>query len=101
MKLWDLNALDDDAAGREFLRCCGSSRWARGMVAARPFAGVEAMETRADAIWWALEPNDWREAFAAHPKIGAVSPGAAGERDWAAQEQAGVQVAAHDTLRRL
>src|SRR3954469_6793513 len=101
MKLRDLNALDDEAAGREFLRCCGSSRWAHGMVAARPFAALEAIETRADTIWWALEPDDWREAFAAHPKIGGANPGAAGERDWAAQEQAGVAVAAHDTLRRL
>jgi OHCU decarboxylase len=101
MRLAELNALDDAAAVREFLRCCGSSRWAREMAAARPFAGLEAMETRADAIWWALEPDDWREAFAAHPKIGAANPGAAGERDWAAQEQSGVAVAAHGTLRRL
>jgi OHCU decarboxylase len=101
VRLADLNTLDDEAAIREFLRCCGSSRWARQMAAARPFAGVEAMETRADAIWWALEPDDWREAFAAHPKIGAASPAAAGQRDWAAQEQAAVAVAAHDTLRRV
>jgi OHCU decarboxylase len=101
MRLADLNALDPEAAAAEFLRCCGSSRWARQMAAARPFAGIEAMETRADAIWWALEPDDWREAFAAHPKIGAANPAATGQRDWAAQEQAAVAVAAHDTLRRL
>ena len=101
MRLRDFNALDDDAAAEALLRCCGSSRWARGMAAARPFAGVEALETRADAIWWTLEPDDWREAFAAHPKIGAANPGAAGPRDWAAPDQSGIAVAAHDTLRRL
>ena len=101
MTLPELNALDDNAAAEALRRCCGSSRWARAMAAARPFAGVEAMETCADALWWALEPDDWREAFAAHPKIGEATPGAAGARDWAAREQAAVAVAAHDTLRRL
>src|SRR4051795_2612414 len=98
MNLRDLNALDDEAAGREFLSCCGSSRWARGMVAARPFAALEAIETRADTIWWALEPDDWREAFAAHPKIGAANPGTAGGGGWGRAGKAGGGGAAPRTL---
>jgi OHCU decarboxylase len=101
MSMTDLNALDEPAAVAAFLRCCGSSRWAQRMAAARPFADVAAVETGADAIWLALEPHDWREAFAAHPKIGAANPGAAEASDWARQEQASVAVAGHDTLRRL
>jgi OHCU decarboxylase len=70
MRLEDLNALDEEAAARAFLRCCGSSRWARQMAAARPFAGAEALADAADAIWSPLDRADWLEAFAAHPRIG-------------------------------
>ena len=108
MRLQDLNALDDDAAARELLRCCGSSRWARAMAAARPFAGAEVMATASDTIWSSLDRADWLEAFAAHPKIGETSgsgasggSGGAGRSGWARQEQAGVAGAAEQTRRRL
>ena len=51
MRLEELNALDGESAARQFLRCCGSSRWARLMAAARPFASAEAMALVADAAW--------------------------------------------------
>ena len=108
MRIADLNALDDDAAVRELLHCCGSSRWARMMAAARPFARVAAIEQAADDAWQALEGADVQEAFAAHPKIGgAGEAGTAGEagRDgappWSAQEQSGVRAATDDVRERL
>jgi 2-oxo-4-hydroxy-4-carboxy-5-ureidoimidazoline decarboxylase len=104
MRLAALNALDDGAAVGAFLRCCGSSRWARQMSAARPFADAAAMAAAADRIASALEPADWREAFAAHPKIGAGRAGGAGggaEAGWSEQEQAGVTLATDETLTRL
>jgi OHCU decarboxylase len=97
MRLEDLNTLDADAAARELLRCCGSSRWAQRMADSRPFASIEAMAAAADAIWEALNPSDWLEAFAAHPKIGAGGAGGS----WPEQEQAGVADAADATLLRL
>jgi len=114
--LEDLNALDEESAVRQFLRCCGSSRWARLMAAARPFASAEAMALVADAAWPALDHEDWLEAFAAHPKIGVSgshrpggSRGPAGSdwshgkdaERWSDQEQAGVADAAEATRRRL
>ena len=107
MRLEDLNALDEDAAAREFLRCCGSSRWARKMAVQRPFASVDAMVHAADAIWSGLDRLDWLEAFAAHPKIGAGGPGGAREAGgadtahWSAEEQAGVSAVADATRLRL
>src|SRR5712672_1686537 len=94
MRLTDLNALDDDAAVRELLRCCGSSRWARTMAASRPFSSMAAIERAADEVWLALEAPDILEAFAAHPKIGAGEAGRAGgdgAPQWSAQEQSGVR----------
>jgi OHCU decarboxylase len=104
MRLEDLNALDEEAAEREFLRCCGSSRWARKMAVERPFASVDAMVRAADAIWPRLDRLDWLEAFGAHPKIGAGGAGGAGGPDtahWSAEEQAGVSAAADATRLRL
>ena len=110
MRLADLNALEGGAAADALLRCCGSSPWAQQMAAARPFAGAEAVARAADAIWAALDRADWLEAFAAHPKIGdtksqrAGGAGRAGRSsaaDWSQQEQAGVDDAAEESLRRL
>ena len=89
MRLDELNALDDAAAVRELRRCCGSTRWAQQMAAARPFADEAAMIGCADAIWWSLDAQDWLEAFSAHPKIG--GPTTTG---WSAQEQSGMDHAA-------
>lgn len=83
-----LNGLSPDAAARELMRCCGSERWAREMTERRPFASDAALSAAAESIWWNLAPDDWREAFAAHPRIG--------ERDggtWSAEEQAGMNEA--------
>ena len=105
MNLTELNALAPDAAAREFLRCCGSKRWAEAMTEARPFATVDAMTAAADAIWSSLDPSDWLEAFAAHPRIGAGGAGEAGEAGgdaaWSAAEQAGMSSATSDVRERL
>jgi OHCU decarboxylase len=103
----DINALDEDDSAGAFLRCCGSSRWAREMAAARPFASAAALARRADDSWWALDRTDWLEAFAAHLKIGETKAGRSGgsggvaQADWSQHEQAGVAGAAEETLRRL
>jgi OHCU decarboxylase len=89
MRLAALNALDDDAAAAAFLRCCGSTQWAQEMAAARPFVNADQMTARADAIWSGLDPSDWLEAFAAHPRIGERPPDAS---RWSTEEQAGVAV---------
>lgn len=83
-----LNELSPDAVERELRRCCGSGRWAREMAARRPFASDAALYAAADEVWWDLEPDDWREAFAAHPRIGERDGGA-----WSAEEQAGMNEA--------
>ena len=99
MTLAELNGLGEDAAMRGFLRCCASTRWAREMAAARPFASVEAMAAAAEKIWASLDRMDWLEAFAAHPKIGAGAAG--GDEAWSVAEQSGVASASSDLLARL
>jgi OHCU decarboxylase len=108
MTVDELNALPADAAIREFLRSCGSTRWARAMEAARPFATIEVAVATADRIWSALAPGDWLEAFAAHPRIGERQPGpsaqsgsAGAARSWSEEEQAGVERASAQLRDRL
>jgi OHCU decarboxylase len=101
MRLTDLNALPDAAAERELIRCCGSSRWARAMAAARPYHTIEAVHATADKIADLLLPSDWLEAFAAHPRIGGQErrEGQEGqEATWSQQEQAAV-ASADDSIR--
>jgi len=101
LRLDDLNQLDSDTALREFLRCCGSRQWAGLMAAARPFGSAAEMAETADAIWQRLEPSDWLEAFAAHPRIGADAGGAPSTARWSAEEQRGAGTAAADLRSQL
>lgn len=91
-----LNELPEVRARAELLRCCASSRWTEAMVAARPFASDAAVLAAADRAWWALGPDDWLEAFAAHPRIGdraSADPRHAATRAWSSREQAGAATA--------
>jgi OHCU decarboxylase len=103
-RLTQLNQLSADEAEQEFLKCCGSKRWAQILAAARPFADASELFSKADDLWWSLSEADWLEAFQAHPKIGekkaAVSQSAQAQ-SWSSQEQSGVADASADTISQL
>ena len=81
------NRLSDEEAAGELLAVCHSRRWAKQVAAGRPYADLGALQRAADEVWLGLGPEDWLEAFAAHPRIGEGGGAAA---DWSRQEQAGV-----------
>jgi OHCU decarboxylase len=97
MTLERLNGLPALDAEAEFRRCCGSTRWATAMAGARPFADVDAMIARGEAVWALLAPADWLEAFAAHPRIGERRAASA----WSSEEQAGTRSADERTQAKL
>ena len=93
------------ASLEDFVRCCGSQRWAAGMVAAQPYGSRAHLLGHAEQLWWRLDEADWLEAFAHHPRIGA-DPAAlrarfASTAHWAAGEQSGVHGASEATLAAL
>jgi 2-oxo-4-hydroxy-4-carboxy-5-ureidoimidazoline decarboxylase len=93
-RLSAFNALPPAEAEAQLLRCGGAIRWARGLAAMRPFATTDALQEIADDLWWALTPDDWRQGFAAHPRIGAkLDPGGSAGSRWSAEEQAGATAA--------
>lgn len=103
-KLDELNQAAQEIAPSLFLDCCGSQNWARQMTAARPFADVTELIKQAEQIWLNLATDDWLEAFAAHPKIGARKAAPkqqAQSADWSRGEQAGTHDAADSILEAL
>jgi OHCU decarboxylase len=80
----------------ELLACCGSHEWAKRMEQGQPYASAEEMLEAADRTWWQLSPEDWLQAFAAHPRIGESSADVSASR-----EQSGVAGAEAETLARL
>jgi OHCU decarboxylase len=93
------------------------------MAAARPFASFGEFADEADRVWRSLSREDWLEAFAAHPPIGATGTGPAGLhppppenvaetgpadlhpspnfRAWSRDEQHGTRGASPETLANL
>jgi 2-oxo-4-hydroxy-4-carboxy-5-ureidoimidazoline decarboxylase len=92
------NQLSDEEAAGELLAVCHSRRWAKEVAAGRPYPDVAALQRAADDVWLHLSPEDWREAFEAHPRIG---EGGGASADWSRQEQAGVGDAGQDVRDRL
>jgi OHCU decarboxylase len=100
-----LNQLDADSLRAALAKCCGSECWIDRMIVEHPFTVNNRLLLRDAAdFWWAMDREDWLEAFAAHPKIGDVESlraKFAGTRTWARSEQAGVAGASETTIARL
>jgi len=72
------------------------------MAGARPFPDASSLAETADATWRELSPDDWLEAFSAHPAIGSkidLSPFS--RSPFSRQEQYGTRGADSDTLAEL
>jgi 2-oxo-4-hydroxy-4-carboxy-5-ureidoimidazoline decarboxylase len=71
------------------------------MAAQRPFASAHQLLAASDAVWANLDESAWREAFAAHPRIGQQNaPGATAQSlAWSSEEQRAA--AAPDAAARL
>ena len=74
------------------------------MAEDRPFKTVEDLHDAAEKIWQHLSPDDWKEAFSHHPKIGEVQglkKKFSSTSQWAQSEQGGVAVAEESVLQEL
>ena len=90
----DFNNLPLEAAERHLSACFASTRWARQVAEGRPYADLPALFEAADRAWSELEPSDWAEALAGHPRVGesgGSSPNAS-EREQKGVREASVDV---------
>ncbi|MFI5279634.1 MAG: 2-oxo-4-hydroxy-4-carboxy-5-ureidoimidazoline decarboxylase [Gemmatimonadales bacterium] len=85
-----ISDLPDAEAAAELAACCASARWVARMLSQRPFKDRDEVFESADRIWRDLAPEDWHEAFRAHPRIGERASGTA------ANEQSSMQSASDD-----
>ncbi len=96
-----INALSVADARDAFFRCCGVEPWAVAMTDARPYARLADLDARADALWRDFTADDWRVAFAHHPRIGELDTlraKFANTQNWASVEQSGAAAASDATL---
>jgi 2-oxo-4-hydroxy-4-carboxy-5-ureidoimidazoline decarboxylase len=94
--LEELNALSPDRAMDAFRSCCGASRWVMGMASSMPYSSRDAVLATADVVWSKLGPDDWREAFTHHPRIGErprVDKQESQAAQWSSDEQQNVSSA--------
>lgn len=81
----------------ELLGCCGSTEWVRRMLTGNPYPTGLSLVEAGRRTWASLAPDDWREAFAAHPRIGDRPPSGSQE----SREQSGMNAADAELRRRL
>ncbi len=104
MTIEELNKLTDARLKEELLKCCGSSRWVKQMMAAKPFRSEKDLFVKAESCWHHTTETDWLEAFSHHPKIGdlkALEKKFASTKTLAGNEQRGVHAAPAKTLEEL
>ena len=60
---------------KDFLACCGSTKFAQEMALASPFVSLEQAVAAATDIWFnKVDVSAWLQAFSAHPQIGDSAP---------------------------
>ena len=94
----ELNEAAPEDAQQRLFTCFASDKWARRVAEGRPYEDLGSLLEAAEGAWSELEPADWAEALAGHPRIGerGGSSPVASER-----EQSAVRAAAAATLDQL
>ncbi len=104
MTLHDLNTLPIQQLKEELFKCCGSSAWVNRMVPFFPAEDLVEVLEDAEEEWYKCNREDWKEAFAHHPKIGDVGSlknNFASTAQWASSEQSRVNMASGETIQAL
>ena len=104
MTLHELNTIPKQQLREELTKCCGSASWVNKMLPFFPADDLVELLEDAEEQWFKCSEEDWKEAFAQHPKIGDVESlqkKFASTAQWASAEQAGVNSASQQTLEAL
>ncbi|MEP6729850.1 MAG: 2-oxo-4-hydroxy-4-carboxy-5-ureidoimidazoline decarboxylase [bacterium] len=99
LTLAQLDTMPDAESAFTLAACCGSSTWVAAMVARRPFGSRETLLAVAEEVGLALQPSDWLDAFAHHPRIGERQPASlvsATAANWSQGEQSASSMSSED-----
>jgi 2-oxo-4-hydroxy-4-carboxy-5-ureidoimidazoline decarboxylase len=101
MTLHEFNILPKPQLISELTRCCGSQAWVQKMLPFIPADDMVELLEDAEEQWWKCSVDDWKEAFAHHPKIGdktALREKFGSTANWASDEQSGTNGASEETI---
>ncbi len=105
MTLSSYNKLDKAEARKLLLTCCGSEKWADGLMNKFPFDSESKLVAIAENRWYEqCNEADWLEAFEHHPKIGdtkSLAEKFASTSHLAGNEQAAVNSASQSLIEEL
>jgi len=103
MTIQEINHLPVEALKAELFKCCGSTNWVNKMLPFFPMEDLVELLEDAEEQWYASTEEDWREAFAQHPKIGdtASLTEKFATAEWAAGEQEAVNAATPAVIAQL
>lgn len=101
MNLQDFNTASADEAASTLRPCADVDRWIEGIVDDRPYAGVDALLSRAELAASPFTPAEVDAALAHHPRIGERAEGQSAEAELSRGEQSGVDAGSATALRIL
>lgn len=104
MTLHELNTLSKQQLTSELTKCCGSPAWVNRMLPFFPADDLVELLEDAEEQWFKCNEEDWKQAFAQHPKIGdidSLKKKFASTATWASGEQSGVNAAPQNTIEAL
>ena len=104
MTLHELNTLSRHQLIAELNKCCSSAAWINKMLPFFPADDLVELLEDAEEQWFKCSEEDWKEAFAHHPKIGdmdSLKKKFATTAGWASGEQGAVEGASQQTLETL
>jgi 2-oxo-4-hydroxy-4-carboxy-5-ureidoimidazoline decarboxylase len=104
MTLHEFNILPKQQLIEELTKCCGSPAWVNKMLPFIPADDMVELLEDAEEQWYACREEDWKEAFAHHPKIGDIESlkmKFASTAQWASDEQSAVSNASEQTIKAL
>jgi 2-oxo-4-hydroxy-4-carboxy-5-ureidoimidazoline decarboxylase len=104
MTLHELNMLPKPQLRQELEKCCGSPAWVEKVMAFFPVEDLVELLEDAEEEWYKCSPEDWKEAFSHHPRIGdidSMKKKFASTANWAMGEQKGTSKASEETIKAL
>jgi 2-oxo-4-hydroxy-4-carboxy-5-ureidoimidazoline decarboxylase len=103
MTIAEFDRLNVEEKKKLLYQCCDSTAWVNKMLSTPPAEDLVDLFEDAEECWYSLTEEDWKEAFANHPRIGdleSIKKKFEGDK-FASGEQSSVQHASEQTLQAL
>lgn len=101
MTLEQFNDAPEQEANRQIAHCVAIPEWAGELVAARPFATLEALLKSGDELARSWDGQALNQALSAHPRIGEKAGGNGKEAELSRNEQSSVNAQDDDLKQAL